>query len=133
MAERPTSAFVFSLIGGFITLVTTVLVINTWFSMYSEAGWTFHYSLWYLVGSIDLTAAGALALFIIGVACGALIIIGAILQYSADMSKVRRGSFLVLAATIVGIVPTTFGLLIGGLLSITGAGLGLAWKPAISL
>ena len=110
-----------------------MLGINTWFSMYSMAGWTFHYSLWYVIGSIEFTAEEALVLFVIGAGCGILTVVGAALQSSGSRSRVRRGSILVLVATIIGSAPTDFGYLIGGLLSILGAALGISWEPETRL
>jgi hypothetical protein len=129
MTEMPTSAFACSLIGGIITLISSLLSINSWFFMYSNAGTTFTYTLWYFIGSTDFTAAEALVLFVIGVACGILIIFGAVLQHSGQKSKVKNGSIIVLIASIVGVPSTYFGMLIGGILSITGAYIGLTWKP----
>jgi len=129
MADRPASAFACSLVGGFITLGASLLSINGWLFMYSSSGLTFTYSLWYVIGFADFTAAEALVLFVIGVASGALIISGAVLQHSGQRLKVRNGSIVVLISTIVGVPATYFGMLIGGILSVTGAYLGLTWKP----
>jgi hypothetical protein len=129
MTLRPNSAFACSVIGGAITLISSIVSINSWFFMYSGSGTTFNYTLWYFFGSVDFTAAEALVLFVIGVICGVLIIFGAVLQYSGQESNVRNGSILVLLATIVGVPSTYFGMLIGGILSITGAYAGLTWKP----
>jgi len=97
--------------------------------MYSNAGTTFTYSLWYILGSVDFTATFALFMFVIGVVCATLVTIGAVLQYSGQKSKVRNGSIMVLIATIVGIPTTYFGMLIGGILSMVGAYLGFSWNP----
>jgi hypothetical protein len=129
MADRPTSAFAFSLIGGVITVIFSLLSINSWLFMYSNAGTTFTYSLWYFVGSVDFTAMEALVLFVIGVVCGLLIVFGAVLQYSGQKSRVRNGSIIALIATIVGVPASYFGMFVGGILSIIGAYLGLTWKP----
>jgi hypothetical protein len=129
MAERPTSAFACSLVGGLITMGSSLLSINGWFFMYSNSGLTFTYSLWYIVGFVDFTAVEALILFVIGVACGIVIILGAVLQHSGQRLKVKNGSIIVLIATIVGVPATYFGMLIGGILSATGVYFGLTWRP----
>jgi len=129
MADRPNSAFACSLVGGLFALGSSLLSINGWVFMYSNSGLTFTYSLWYIIGFADFTAVEALVLFVIGVACGIMIIIGAALQHSGQMPKVRNGSIIVLIATIVGVPATYFGMLIGGILSVIGAYLGLVWKP----
>jgi len=129
MSERPSAAFVCSLVGGVVSLIVSILSINTWFFMYSNSGTTFNYSVWYFIGSTNFTAVEALILFVIGVICGGLVIFGAVLQYSGQESNVRRGSVLVLVATIAGAPSTYFGILFGGILSLVGAYVGLTWKP----
>lgn len=130
MTERPTTAFILSLIGGIITLILGLLSINTWFYMLSTVGGGFNYQLFVFV---NMTAGAALLLFVLGAICGILIIIGSVLQYSGEKSRVRTGSILVLVASIVGIPSTFFGLVIGGVLSVAGATLGFTWKPKSSL
>ncbi len=111
--EKPTAAFVLSLVGGIFTLV-----------LGSTAGTTFTIVLFGLAG-------GPLFL-IIGRVCGALIIVGAALQYSSNQSRVTTGSVLVLAFAVIAIPFTFFGLIIGFVLSLVGAILGLRWKPTVS-
>ena len=130
MADRPTSAFASSLVGGLITLATTLLVINSWFAMYSTNGTAFGYSQWLVVASINLTAMEGLVLLFVGVACAIVILVGGALQYSGKKSKVRDGSILVLIGTIIGIPTTSFGWLLGGLMSTLGSYLGFGWKPS---
>jgi len=55
------------------------------------------------------------------------------MQYSGARSKVKVGSILVLLATVIGIPATSFGWLIGGILSTLGAYMGLGWKPEAEL
>jgi len=129
MADKPTAAFASSLVGGLITLATTLLLINSWFAMYSTNGAAFGYSQWLVVASINLTAMEGLVLFFVGVACAIVILVGGAMQYSGKMSKVRDGSILVLIGTIIGIPTTSFGWLLGGLMSTLGAYLGFGWKP----
>jgi hypothetical protein len=129
VGNRPTSAFVSSLIGGAITLTTDLVTLHTWFFMYYNSGMTFTWSWWYVMGSVHFTALEALILFVIGAACGISILVGATLQYSSEEPRVRKGSLVVLVATILGIPTTYFGMIIGGLLSIIGAVQGISWKP----
>jgi len=130
MANRPTLAVVSSLLGGLITLVTTALVINSWFVMYSTNGTAFGYSQWLVVVSINLTAMEGLISLLIGVACAIAMLIGGVMQYSGKKPRVRHGSILVLVGTIMGIPTTSFGWLLGGLMSTLGAYLGFDWKPS---
>ncbi len=129
--DHPVSAFQLSLIGGIITLAVTLLTINGWLSMYSSNGTNFGYSQWLLVASLDLSAMDGLALLIVGVVSGILIVVGAVLQHSGGRSKVKWGSVLVLAGTVIGIPTTSFGWFFGGLLSVLGAAFGLGWKPEV--
>jgi hypothetical protein len=129
LTDRPTSAFACSLIGGLIALLYSIVLINSWFYMYSNSGTTFNYSEWYFMGLLNFTAVQALALFVIGVVCGFLTIFGAVLQYSGRKSSVKSGSIIVLAATVVAIPSTYYGLFLGGILATYGAYVGLTWKP----
>ena len=129
MTEGPKSAFALSLAGGAATLAISLLEIRNWlfvssrYSTYGNTTWSFFPAFG------DFTAAQAVVLMAIGAACGVSTIVGAALQRSGKPSTVRAGSVLVLAATIVGAVPTTFGYLIGGVLCVSGAAVGLSWKP----
>ncbi|MGP8124852.1 MAG: hypothetical protein ACLQEQ_03170 [Nitrososphaerales archaeon] len=107
MVDRPTGAFLLSFIGGIYTI--------------------FIGSLWGVYGATSFWGNIGIALGIAGFICGAMIIIGAILQYSDRQSRVRAGSFLVLAFAIASI-PLFYLDLIGFALSLIGAILGLTWK-----
>ena len=127
MADRPTSAFVLSLIGGTITLIVGLISIHSWSYLDSTVGGGFDYQTWPI--SVNFSAEAALLLFVTGAICGISIIVGAVMQYSGERSRVRRGSILVLVASIMGIPSTSFGWFIGGVLSVVGAAQGIAWKP----
>ncbi len=127
---RPTSAFVFSLFGGTLTLIVALLTINTWFAMYSNSGTNFNFSQWYFFGSTNYSAVQAMVLFIIGAAGGVSIVVGSLMQRSGGKTRVKRGSYVVLIGTILGGPGTFFGMIFGGLLSIVGSALGLAWNPS---
>ena len=70
----------------------------------------------------------AIFLFIVGAACGIAIIAGAFLQWTGAGEKVRLGTWLILIATIVAMPSTYFGIIVGGILSVTGVALGFSWK-----
>lgn len=126
MAGRPASAFLFSTIGGAITLALALVTIHSWFGLRSELGAGFEYN---SLGLGSVPSAEALVLFIIGAFCGILMIAGAVLQYSGERWKVRMGSAVVLIASIASIPTTFFGGVFGGVLSMIGVALGFAWKP----
>jgi len=96
--------------------------------MYATNGLAFGYSQWLVVASINLSAMGGLVLLFVGLGCAIVILVGGVMQYSGTKTKVRRGSILVLISTIIGIPATSFGWLLGGLLSTLGAYFGLVWK-----
>lgn len=120
MADRPTVAFVLSLLGGIFTLI-----------LGSIAGAGFAAGFFGL-GALSLRVAvgAALIFLVVGVICGIMMIIGGVLQYSEEGSRVRTGSIIVLVFTLVGIPFTLFGLVVGGILSLVGAVIGLNWKPS---
>jgi hypothetical protein len=126
VADRPISAFAFSLIGGIITLIVSLITINTWFNLYSTLGAGFAYSS-LILG--DIPSGEAIVFFIVGALCGISIVAGAVLQYSGKKSRVRTGSILALFALVIGIPTSFFGMVIGGILSVVGVALGLTWKP----
>jgi hypothetical protein len=129
MGSRPTLAFLCSLIGGITTLIIGLILVNSWFLLYSETGGA-SFTYWLLGDLFSFTAAEALALFIIGAICGVLIIVGAVLQFSGKKARVRIGSLLVVVASIIGAPSTYFGMIIGGFLSVVGAALGFGWKSS---
>jgi len=126
MPARPTSALVCSLAGGIVTLLSSIISINGWLALSSSVGSTFSFS---SPGLGEVSSGEALILFAVGAVCGVVIMAGAVLQYSSEKQRVRRGSLLVLGATIIAAPATFFGLIFGGLLSVIGGGLGLSWKP----
>lgn len=118
VTEKPTAAFVLSLIGGIIILINGVL-----FAVAAA-----------IVGSLAaffMPAFGALALAIAvpGLIFGIIIIIGAALMHTTDPSKVKTGSILVLIFSILSIIIGG-GFIIGLILGVVGGALGLAWKPS---
>ncbi len=119
------AAFIFSLIGGVITLAVGLTSVNSWLGLYSEVGAGFSYS---TLGLGDIASGEAIVSFILEAVCGVLIVAGAAIVYQGKSSRVRVGSVLVLTASIVT-VPMWFGMIIGGVLSSVGAALGLTWKP----
>ena len=123
MAERPTAAFVLSLVGGVFYIL----------------GGAFIAFLATVVGSLaSLVGAGYLGLGIvglgtIGLVSGIVILVGAVMMNSSDKSKVRTGSILVLVFTLVGAAFTIGGFFIGFILALIGAILGLTWKPSATM
>ncbi len=116
MADKPTAAFVLSLIGG----IFIVLGCIPYFAAGSFVG-----SLGFGVGASVLAGFG-----VFGLICGLLTILGAVWINSGEKDKVRNGSILVLIFSIVSWIGAFGGYFIGFLLGLIGAILGLTWKPS---
>ncbi len=120
MAEKPTAAFVLSLIGAIIYLIVGLLIAAA-----AE-----------IVGSAaDLAGIPGLGVAVavvggIGVVSGIVMVLGAAMMNSADKSRVKTGSILVLVFAIVGAIFTVGGFFIGFILALIGSILGLTWKPS---
>ncbi len=120
MGEKPTAAFVLSLIGGIFYLLIGLVVAA------ASA----------LIGGISSLAgyasygAAIAAVGGIGLVCGVLIIVGAIMMNSSSKSRVRLAAVIVLVFTLVGAIFTVGGLVIGFILALIGSILGLTWKPS---
>jgi hypothetical protein len=123
VGEKPTAAFVLSLIGAIFYILVGIGVA----------------ALAAVFGSIvGIAGAGAFGLGValvgaIGLVSGIVMIIGAAMMYSSDQSRVRTGSVLVLVFTIVGAIFTFGGAVIGFILALIGSILGLTWKPSMAM
>jgi zinc-ribbon domain len=113
MAERPTAAFILSLLG----------------------------AIFYLIGGLGVAAIASIALIIpiaglaifaiglVGIVSGVIMLIGAAMMNSSDKGRVRTGSVLVLVFLLIGAIFTIGGLFIGFLLALIGSIIGLTWNP----
>lgn len=116
--EKPTAAFVVSLIGGILILIAGL----GYAALGAICGG--------LVGMFAPAVGAAVFLYMaLGAICGILVIIGAIMINKAEPDKVKMGSILVLVFSIISIVSGG-GFFIGMLLGIIGGILGLIWKPS---
>jgi hypothetical protein len=123
VAEKPTTAFVLSLIGGIIYLLTGLLVAAASTIIGSLASFAD-------LGAIGATVA---AVGVLGIVSGIVIIIGAVMMNSTQQSKVRTGAVIVLVLTIIGAIFTVGGFVIGFILALIGSILGLTWKPSATM
>jgi hypothetical protein len=118
MADKPTAAFVLSLIGGIFILIGGLVTIAVG-SFIGGLGFGF--------GGAAIAAFGA-----VGLICGLLTILGAVWINSGEQGKVRNGSIMVLIFSILSLIfAATGGFFIGFLLGLIGAILGLTWKPSM--
>jgi hypothetical protein len=120
MPEKPTAAFVLSLLGA-IFIIIGGLVYAVIFSI--------------IGGIFDFIGFGGLGdlitiLGVLRIVWGILVLIGAIMMNSEDKGKVRTGSILVLIFSILSWFGAAGGLVIGFLLGLIGTILGLTWNPS---
>lgn len=119
MAEKPTAAFVLSLIGGIIYLLIGVLVAVVVAFLGSISGLP-----GFRMAGFAMAGIGG-----IGLVSGILMIVGAVMMNSSAKSRVQAGSIIVLVFTLVGALFTLGGLLVGFVLALVGSILGLTWRP----
>jgi hypothetical protein len=120
MTEKPTAAFVVSLLGS-IFIIIGGLVYAVIFSI---IGGIFDF--------IGLGGLGDMAMIMgmLGIIWGILALIGAIMMNSTDKNKVKTGSILVLIFSILSWFGAAGGFFIGFLLGLIGSILGLTWNPS---
>ena len=109
MADKPTAAFVLSLIGGIIMLVVAILAT---------------------VGLSFLLGSGGAIIGIVGVVFGLIVIIGGVMLYQNPASHTMWGVIILILAIID--FPGAWGFGIGSLLAFIGAILALVYKPAMA-
>ncbi len=112
MAEKPTAAFVLSLIGG-IFLILGALV-------------------WFVVGALfaffPTLGLGFATLGAIGLVLAIIVILGGVMMYVKPEQHVAWGA-IVLILSFVSIPFTFAGIIIGFILTLVGGILGLVFKP----
>ena len=123
MGERPTAAFVLSLIGGILYLLFGLLVAAASAFIGSIAG----------LAGLGVSGATIALIGSIGLISGILMIVGAAMINSSNKSRVRMGSILVLVFALVGALFTFGGLVIGFIMALVGSILGLTWSPPAPL
>jgi hypothetical protein len=120
--EKPTAAFVLSLIGGIFILLGTFFYIFLFY--YTVTITQFVGNKGDSYASLTLVVIG-----ITGLTSSILVIVGANMINSGEVGKVRKGGILVLIFSIISLIPSYGGLIIGFILSLIGGILALTWKP----
>ncbi len=120
-SEKPTAAFVLSLLAGIFILIDGIFV---------TAAATFVF----LVPMMDMFIGviGMVIGMIIGIAeliFGIIVMMGAFMINSSDPGKVKTGGILVLIFSIISIIAGG-GFIIGLILGLVGGILALTWKPS---
>ncbi len=123
VGEKPTAAFVLSLIGGIIYLIVGLLVAAAAAFIGGMAGLA-----GYGFAGMAVAVVGA-----VGLISGILMVVGAAMMNSSDTSRVRTGSILVLVFLLIGALFTVGGFVIGFVLALVGSILGLTWKPSMPM
>jgi hypothetical protein len=114
--EKPTAAFIVSLLAGIFILINGILI------MIASA----------FIFVIPI-AGVFVALFGIGeLIFGLIVMFGAIMINSDDPSKVRTGGIIVLIFSIISIIAGG-GFVIGLILGLIGGILALTWKPSTQI
>ncbi len=110
-ADRPTAAFVLSLIGGIFILMVGILLGIIGFTL-----------------TIFVAGVGGI-LGIFGLVWGIIVILGSVMMYRNPEQHTLWG-IIVLVFSIVSWFGALGGLFIGFLLGLIGGILGIAWKPS---
>lgn len=122
LAEKPTAAFVLSLIAGVLILLGGIfgaiisIIGGAIIGVIPGLGW--------LGGLIVI-------LGLLGLIFGIIVIVGAVMINSEERDKVKTGSMIVLIFSILSLfVGGTGGFVVGFILGLIGSILGLTWKPS---
>ena len=118
-SEKPTKAFVFSLTSGILILSNAALLgaAATWFPEIIPT----------LPGSTDNATVPFASLTAVGLVCGVLALLGALMLYIKPANKKAWG-MLVIVFSIPSVVMGG-GFIIGFILGIIGGAKALRWKP----
>jgi len=110
--ERPTAAFVLSLLAGIFIIIGAIIymVVGALFS-------------WVPIAGVAVFIYG-----LMGLIWGIIVLVGAFMM-SSDPKKAKTGGVLVLIFSILSLFGAAGGLIIGFILGIVGGILGITWKP----
>ena len=123
MEEKPTAAFILSLIGGMLILLPGLFVTIAFNSYGLYEGE--HMMGWHMMGW-NMMWFSTLAGFI-GLASGIMIIIGSLMLYSRPKEATVWGTIIV-AFSVISLVGMG-GFFVGFVLGLIGGILALTWKP----
>jgi len=120
---------VFYLVGSVVASVIIVFVSNLG-SLSSGLGPSSGLSSIPSISSIPgASSSTALEVLAFGAVCGVVIIAGGALINSSSAGRRKGGGVLALLALLIGAIPDLGGLLIGFILALVGAVMGLTYKP----
>jgi len=125
--EKPVAPFILGLSGGILILlgafVMSMFAFGTANMMGMMSGTMAGYS-----GTMAMMMGYSFAFTIVGLASGALVILGAVMLYSPPFEKDLWGA-VIIAFSILSILGGMGGYMIGFVLGIVGGVLALAWNP----
>src|SRR5438128_12643270 len=134
---RAVAPFVLSLVGGVFILLGAIVTSIFTFGSPTIVG-SMSSSMSGMMGGMNgqmgmgIMIGGILGIYpifsIIGLAAGALVILGAVMLYSRPFEKDLWGAFII-AFSILGILGGMGGFMVGLVLGIVGGALALVWNP----
>ncbi|RLI44752.1 hypothetical protein DRO69_06685 [Candidatus Bathyarchaeota archaeon] len=110
--EKPTAAFVLSLIGGILLLLGGLVALAIGAAIYSSFP-----ALGMLIETFTVSL------------CGVLVVIGAVMLY-VNPEKSTTWGVIILVFSIVSLLFRLEGFIVGTILGIIGGTLAIAWKPS---
>jgi len=133
VGERPVAPFILGLLGGILILLGALVMSMFAFAISNMMG---------MMGMMNGNMAGfsgvmammmgySFAFTIVGLASGALVVLGSVMLYSRP-SENQIWSSVILAFSVLSILGAMGGFMVGLLLGILGGVFGLVWKPATS-
>jgi len=131
-AERPVAPFVLSLTGGIFILLGAMIMSFFAFGAMNMMGMSM------MTGMMSDVQQGmgmgmmmglASSLAIVGLASGAMVLLGAVMLYTRPYESQLWGA-IILAFSVVSIIGGMGGFLVGLILGLVGGILALTWKPA---
>ncbi|MEL9940217.1 MAG: hypothetical protein QW348_02585 [Ignisphaera sp.] len=125
MGERPTAAFVLSLIGGLLITIESIIAIIV-IKLASDIATSMVPG---INASISAISGLVMAVSVLGIVLGIIIVIGSLQIRSGVPNKVRTWSIIVLVLSVISVF-TGGGFFIGFILGLVGGILGLVWKPS---
>ena len=126
--EKPTVAFILSLVGGLLIFVGSAVSI-VWFSVGSApfGGYWGMMSGWHgMTGSYGFAYDYLLVLSVLGLACGVIVVVGGFMLSLRPLEHVTWGVLVVVFSAISFV--SMGGWFVGAILGVVGGALALAWR-----
>ncbi len=122
--ERPYPAFVISLIGGIIILFGSIIM--AFFVNYGYGMMGFYGGHYMMMGTYSVTNAFMYIILAVGLVCGIVILVAAIMLYNHPHETKSWGT-VILVVSIISLIGLG-GFFVGAILGIVGGVLALTWS-----